>query len=38
MFPRTIKLIKKQIGMLLEGKEPVNAVLRGAPENSMPSA
>lgn len=30
MFPRMVKLINKQIGRLLEGKEPVNTVLTGA--------
>jgi phosphoglycerate dehydrogenase-like enzyme len=33
MFPRMVRLIKKQIGLLLEGKEPVNVVL-GAPSAS----
>ena len=28
MFPRMVRLIRKQIGLLLEGKEPVNVVLR----------
>lgn len=27
MFPRMVRLIRKQIGLLLEGKEPVNVVL-----------
>jgi phosphoglycerate dehydrogenase-like enzyme len=31
MFPRMVRLVKKQIGLLLEGKEPVNVVLGGAP-------
>ncbi|WP_258805047.1 2-hydroxyacid dehydrogenase [Pseudarthrobacter sp. NS4] len=30
MFPRMVRLIKKQIGLLLEGKEPVNIVLGGS--------
>ncbi|MDF2050455.1 2-hydroxyacid dehydrogenase [Arthrobacter sp. Cr_A7] len=29
MFPRMVRLIRKQIGLLLEGKEPVNVVLGG---------
>lgn len=29
MFPRVVRLIKQQIGLLLEGKEPVNVVLGG---------
>ena len=28
MFPRMVRLIRKQIGLLLDGKEPVNVVLR----------
>jgi phosphoglycerate dehydrogenase-like enzyme len=32
MFPRMVRLVKKQIGLLLEGKEPVNVVLGGAPD------
>lgn len=28
MFPRMVRLIRKQIGLLLDGKEPVNIVLR----------
>lgn len=28
MFPRMVRLIRKQIGLLLEGREPVNVVLR----------
>lgn len=28
MFPRMVRLIRKQIGLLLAGKEPVNVVLR----------
>jgi phosphoglycerate dehydrogenase-like enzyme len=31
MFPRMVRLVKKQIGLLLEGEEPVNVVLGGAP-------
>ena len=27
MFPRMVKLVKKQIGLLLDGKEPANVVL-----------
>ncbi|TLM84065.1 2-hydroxyacid dehydrogenase [Pseudarthrobacter sp. NamE5] len=27
MFPRMVRLIRKQIGLMLEGKEPVNVVL-----------
>ncbi|MFX1818556.1 2-hydroxyacid dehydrogenase [Pseudarthrobacter sp. CC4] len=29
MFPRMVRLIKQQIGLMLEGKEPVNVVLGG---------
>ncbi|RKO26066.1 hydroxyacid dehydrogenase [Pseudarthrobacter phenanthrenivorans] len=29
MFPRMVRLIRKQIGLMLEGKEPVNVVLGG---------
>lgn len=29
MFPRMVRLVRKQIGLLLEGKEPVNVVLGG---------
>lgn len=28
MFPRMVRLIRKQIGLLLDGKEPLNIVLR----------
>jgi phosphoglycerate dehydrogenase-like enzyme len=30
MFPRMVRLIRKQIGLLLEGREPVNVVLGGS--------
>ncbi|MET1087788.1 MAG: 2-hydroxyacid dehydrogenase [Arthrobacter sp.] len=30
MFPRMVRLVKRQIGLLLEGKEPANVVLGGA--------
>ncbi|MBD1591692.1 2-hydroxyacid dehydrogenase [Arthrobacter sp. S1_S22] len=30
MFPRMVRLVKQQIGLMLEGKEPVNVVLGGA--------
>lgn len=30
MFPRMVKLVRKQIGLLLEGKDPVNVVLGGS--------
>jgi phosphoglycerate dehydrogenase-like enzyme len=30
MFPRMVRLIKQQIGLMLEGKEPVNVVLGGS--------
>ncbi len=33
MFPRMVRLIKRQIGLMLEGKEPVNVVLGGASQN-----
>jgi phosphoglycerate dehydrogenase-like enzyme len=33
MFPRMVRLIRKQIGLLLDGKEPVNVVL-GGPSSS----
>jgi phosphoglycerate dehydrogenase-like enzyme len=29
MFPRMVRLVRKQIGLLLDGKEPVNVVLGG---------
>ena len=29
MFPRMVKLVRKQIGLLLEGRDPVNVVLGG---------
>jgi phosphoglycerate dehydrogenase-like enzyme len=32
MFPRMVRLVKQQIGLMLEGKEPVNVVLGGAPD------
>jgi phosphoglycerate dehydrogenase-like enzyme len=31
MFPRMVRLVKQQIGLMLEGREPVNVVLGGAP-------
>jgi phosphoglycerate dehydrogenase-like enzyme len=31
MFPRMVRLVKQQIGLLLQGREPVNVVLGGAP-------
>lgn len=30
MFPRMVRLVQQQIGLMLEGKEPVNVVLGGA--------
>jgi phosphoglycerate dehydrogenase-like enzyme len=30
MFPRMVRLVKQQIGLMLEGREPVNVVLGGA--------
>ncbi|WP_163165505.1 2-hydroxyacid dehydrogenase [Arthrobacter sp. Alg241-R88] len=30
MFPRMVRLIRQQIGLLLEGKDPVNVVLGGS--------
>ena len=30
MFPRMVRLVRQQIGLLLDGKEPVNVVLGGA--------
>ena len=33
MFPRMVRLIKQQIGLMLDGKEPVNVVLRGASQS-----
>ena len=30
MFPRMVRLVKQQIGLMLEGKEPVNVVLGGS--------
>jgi phosphoglycerate dehydrogenase-like enzyme len=27
MFPRMVRLLRKQIGLLLDGKDPVNVVL-----------
>jgi phosphoglycerate dehydrogenase-like enzyme len=32
MFPRMVRLVKQQIGLMLAGKEPVNVVLGGAPD------
>lgn len=32
MFPRMVRLVQQQIGLMLEGKEPVNVVLGGAAE------
>jgi len=32
MFPRMVRLVKQQIGLMLEGKAPVNVVLGGAPD------
>jgi phosphoglycerate dehydrogenase-like enzyme len=32
MFPRMVRLVKQQIELMLEGKEPVNVVLGGAGE------
>jgi phosphoglycerate dehydrogenase-like enzyme len=31
MFPRMVRLVKQQISLMLEGREPVNVVLGGAP-------
>jgi phosphoglycerate dehydrogenase-like enzyme len=33
MFPRMVRLIRQQIGLMLEGKEPVNVVLGGSSES-----
>ena len=30
MFPRMVRLVQQQIGLMLDGKEPVNVVLGGA--------
>ncbi|MCU1567778.1 MAG: hydroxyacid dehydrogenase [Pseudarthrobacter sp.] len=32
MFPRMVRLVKRQIGLMVEGKEPANVVLGGAPD------
>lgn len=36
MFPRMVRLVKRQIGLMLEGKEPVNVVL-GVPQRGVTS-
>jgi phosphoglycerate dehydrogenase-like enzyme len=33
MFPRMVRLIKQQIGLMLDGKEPVNVVLGGSSQS-----
>ena len=36
MFPRMVRLVKQQVGLMLEGKEPVNVVL-GVPQRGVTS-
>ncbi|WP_458779388.1 2-hydroxyacid dehydrogenase [Arthrobacter sp. D3-16] len=33
MFPRMVRLVRQQIGLMLEGREPVNVVLGGASQS-----